>query len=100
MIYISDVISGIKIILKKGKSGETYWIASGRKTWFYQLGKLLKDLTKVKVEYVESPHYTKKVDVGNFVVNNKKLRALGWKPKMSLQNGISETIEHFKNKIH
>ena len=35
------------------------------------------------------------VDVGNFVVNNSKLRTLGWKPKISLDQGIKETLEYF-----
>ena len=97
LIYISDVISGIKIIMKKGKSGELYWISSGRKIWFYKLGKLLEKLTDAKVKFVKESNYTKKVDVGNFVVDNSKLRALGWKPKISFNQGIKETLEYFKS---
>jgi UDP-glucose 4-epimerase len=37
------------------------------------------------------------VDVGNFVVNNSKLRSLGWKPKMNLDQGIKKTLEYFKS---
>jgi len=96
IIYISDVISGIETIMNKGKSGDLYWISSGRKTWFYQLGELLEDLTGAKAKFVKTPNYTKKVDVGNFVVNNSKLRSLGWKPKTSLNQGIKETLEYFK----
>jgi len=88
LIYISDVISGIKTIMKKGKSGELYWISSGKKIWFYELAKLLEKLTNAKVKFVKTPNYTKKVDVGNFVVNNSKLRSLGWKPKMNLENHL------------
>ena len=90
LIYISDVISGIKTIMKKGKSGELYWISSGKKIWFYELAKLLEKLTNAKVKFVKTPNYTKKVDVGNFVVNNSKLRSLGWKPKMNLDEGIKK----------
>ena len=97
LIYISDVVSGIKIIMKKGKSGELYWISSGRKTWFHNLGKSLEKLTGAKVKFVQEPNYTKKVDVGNFVVKNSKLRALGWKPKVNLNQGIKETLEYFKS---
>ncbi len=97
LIYISDVISGIKMIMKKGKSGELYWISSGRKIWFYKLGKLLEKLTDAKVKFVKESNYTKKVDVGNFVVDNSKLRALGWKPKIGLNQGIKETLEYFKS---
>jgi UDP-glucose 4-epimerase len=97
LIYISDVISGIKTIMNKGKSGDLYWISSGKKTWFYQLGELLEKLTDAKVKFVKTPNYTKKVDVGNFVVNNSKLKSLGWKPKVSLDQGIKETLEYFKS---
>ena len=95
LIYISDVISGIYTIFKKGKSGELYWISSGKKTWFYQLGKYLEQFTSSKIEFVKTPKYTKKVDVGNFVVNNKKLKSLGWKPEISVKDGIQKTLEYF-----
>ena len=97
IIYVSDVISGIKTIMKKGKSGELYWISSGKKIWFYELGKILEKLTDAKVKFVKEPNYTKKVDVGNFVVDNSKLMALGWKPKINLNQGIKETLEYFKS---
>lgn len=96
LIYIDDVVSGIYTIMKKGKSGNLYWISSGKKIWFYQLGHWLEKLTNTKVKYVKSPTYTRKVDVGNFVVDNKKLRQLGWTPKVSLKNGILNTLNYFK----
>ena len=97
IIYISDVISGIKTIMNKGQSGQLYWISSSKKVWFHELGKLLAKLTNTKVKFVKAPNYTKKVDVGNFVVNNSKLKALGWKPKVNLNQGIKETLEFFKS---
>jgi len=95
LIYVSDVVSGINFILKKGKPGNLYWISSGRKTWFYDLGKLLAKITDCKINHVSSPNYTKKVDVGNFIVDNSKLKSLGWKPKVSLEDGIKKTLRSF-----
>ena len=97
IIYIKDVIEGIKTISEKGKSGNLYWISSGNKTWFYEFGKLLEDLTSAKIKYIESPTYTKKVDVGNFLVDNTKLKSLGWSQNYSLKDGIKETLEFFKS---
>ena len=96
LIYISDVITGIQSIIKKGKSGETYWISSSKKVWFYDLGKKLEKLTNAKVIFVKTPSYTKKMDVGNFVANNKKLKNLGWTPSVNLNEGLKKTIEFFK----
>ena len=95
LIFISDVISGINIIMRKGKSGNLYWISSGKKTWFYNFAKLLKKQTNCKINYVPTPRYTKKIDVGNFVVNNSKLKSLGWKPVVSLEDGIKKTLDSF-----
>jgi nucleoside-diphosphate-sugar epimerase len=91
------VISAIITILKKGKAGNLYWISSGTKTWFYQLGKLLGALTGANIKYVNSPTYTKKVDVGNFIVDNSKLRSLGWKPKVPIKKGIENTLQYFRS---
>ena len=96
-IYIDDVISGINIILKKGKSGELYWISSGKRTWFYEFGNILEKTTGCKVKYSETPVYTKKVDVGNFVVSNSKLRKLGWSPKISVDVGVKKTLKFFQS---
>ncbi len=97
VVYVSDVVSAIKSIMEKGKSGELYWISSGNKTWFYDLGSWLEEMTGAKVQYVESPQYTKKTDVGNFVVDNSKLRSLGWNIQTSVKDGIKKTLEYFEN---
>jgi UDP-glucose 4-epimerase len=95
LIYVSDVVSGINSILKKGKPGNLYWISSGKKTWFYDLAKSLRKTTDCKINFVSSPTYTKKVDVGNFIVDNSKLKSLGWHPKISLEEGIRKTLDSF-----
>ena len=97
LIYISDVVSAIKIIMKKGKSGELYWISSNKKIWFKNLGKILVKITNSKIKFIPTPKYTKKVDVGNFIVDNTKLRSLGWKQKIPLEEGIKNTIKFFKD---
>ena len=96
-IYIDDVISGINTILKKGKPGELYWISSGKRTWFYEFGNILEKTTECKVKYSETPAYTKRVDVGNFVVSNSKLRKLGWSPKISVDVGVKKTLKFFQS---
>ena len=97
VIYITDVVAAIKTIMERGKSGNLYWISSSKKTWFHELGNWLNELTGANVKYVESPQYTKKVDVGNFIVDNSKLKSLGWEAKISIKDGIKETLEYFKS---
>jgi len=97
VIFITDVISALKIILNKGKSGELYWISSGKKTWFYNIGKYLEKFTNANIVYQNPPSYTKKVDVGNFVTDNSKLKSLGWNLEVSVKDGIQQTLNYFKS---
>ena len=100
LIYISDVVDAIKTIMSKGKAGNLYWISSSKKIWFYQLAKLIAEQTGAKVKFIKTPTYTKKVDVGNFLVDNSKLRQLGWKPKTTIKDGIKKTLDYFQSLNH
>ena len=95
VIYIDDVISGLNTIMKYGKSGNSYWISSNTKTWFSEIGKILEENTSGIVNYGPSTEYNKKVDVGNFLVDNSKLKSLGWEPAISVKSGILKTIDYF-----
>ena len=99
VIYIDDVISALNVLMNRGKKGELYWISSNNKTWFYKIGKILEDKTSGIIIYGDTPEYYKKVDVGNFLVDNSKLKLLGWDSKVSIEDGISKTIEFF-NEIY
>ncbi len=96
IIFVTDVISALQAIMKRGKSGNLYWISSYKKTWFYEIAQWLKELTNCKIKYVDPPAYTSKVDVGNFVVDNSKLKSLGWDLKISIKDGIQHTLDYFK----
>ena len=100
VVYISDVISSLKTIMLKGKAGNLYWISSGKKTWFYEIANWLEELVAAKIKYVDPPSYTEKVDVGNFLVDNSKLKSLGWNVNTSVKEGIEKTLEFFKSQSH
>ena len=61
-----------------------------------EIGKYLKNLTNTNVLYENPPSYSAKVDVGNFVADNSKLKSLGWDLKISVKDGIQQTLNYFK----
>ena len=75
---------------------ELYWISSGKIILFKNFANILKKYTNCGVTYPATPGYTKKVDVGNFVVDNSKLKSLGWSPKTDVQLGIKKTMKYFE----
>lgn len=95
-IYVSDVVSAAETIMKKGKAGECYFIGTGVKTWFYEIGQWIEELTDGKVVYVESPDLHKRINVGNIVIDNAKIRGLGWNWKLSVKEGIKKTLEYYR----
>lgn len=97
-IYISDIVSAAEVIMEKGKAGECYFVGSGVKTWFYEIGRWLEELTKGKVVYIQAPDYHKRINVGNIVVDNTKIRSLGWNWQVSVKEGIKRILEYYREK--
>lgn len=95
-IYISDVVSAAEVIMERGEPGECYFVGTGVKTWFYEIGKWLEDLTPGKIVYVESPDFHKRINVGNIVVDNSKIKSLGWDWKVSVKDGIQKVLDYYR----
>jgi UDP-glucose 4-epimerase len=95
-VYVSDVVSAAETIMETGKSGECYFVGTGVNTWFYEVGRWIEELTDGKVVYVESPEFHRRINVGNIVVENSKIKGLGWDWKVSVKDGIRLVLEHYK----
>ncbi|MBT9139056.1 MAG: UDP-glucose 4-epimerase [Syntrophomonadaceae bacterium] len=95
-IYISDVVSAAEAIMGKGKAGECYFVGTGVRTWFYQIGKWIEELTPGKVTYVEPPDFHKRIDVGNIVIDNSKIKSLGWDWKVTVKEGLERTLDYYQ----
>ncbi len=96
-IYVSDVVSAAIAIMEKGKAGECYFVGTGIKTWFYDIGNWIEELTDGKVVYIESPDYHKRINVGSIVIDNSKIKSLGWEWKISVKDGIKKVLEYYKS---
>lgn len=97
--YITDAISAILYIITKGNIGEAYNIANEtEEISIRDLANLMVDLYsdyKIKVEYQindNSNVYTNFKRVG---LDTTKIENLGWRPKISLKDGIKKTVNSF-----
>ncbi|MEM5830512.1 MAG: dTDP-glucose 4,6-dehydratase [Candidatus Aenigmatarchaeota archaeon] len=98
-IYVDDFVDGVITILEKGKLNEIYNICAGNKITIREvvekIVKLLgKDVEK-DIKYVSSRPGEDKM----YSMKCEKLRALGWEPKHSFEEGLRKTIDwYIKNR--
>ena len=101
-IYIDDLIDAIILSsIKKGIGGETFQIANNSETTINEIIRIIvKEFNKrgfknISLKNVE----TRLGDVErNYSDTQKAYSFLGWKPKVKLEQGISNTITYFINK--
>ena len=99
--YVVDAVSALFVILLKGNSGEIYNISNENSiASIAEVAKTCSEIagTKVVLELpneVETKGFSRSK---NCILDNKKLRALGWNGKYSLREGLEETLEYLRRK--
>ncbi|KAI8817523.1 uncharacterized protein EV422DRAFT_216489 [Fimicolochytrium jonesii] len=96
-IYGTDVADAIEVILHKGHTGETYNIGTPFEISNLNLTKYLIELMGLKekekelIEFVEDRPFNDT----RYAIDSAKLEALGWKPKVSFEEGVRKTISWY-----
>lgn len=95
-IFVEDNISALELILLRGIIGEIYNVSSQNEVKNIELANLILNnipRTNSKILYIEDR-------LGHdfrYSISNSKLIRLGWRPKVSLSDGIRKTIEHYED---
>jgi nucleoside-diphosphate-sugar epimerase len=96
-VYISDLICAINLIWENGTPGEDYNICSGQPV------KLLDIVSKL-IQLLDKPNLTIKIedkpqkgDIEKWYGNPEKIKSLGFKPRIDLQNGLEKVLESLRN---
>lgn len=97
-LYIDDAMRAIKTIAEKGKQGELYFFGSGKPHTFLEMVNImLNGLNEWNILPVPSPYFHKRVGIGDFWVDNSKLKSLGWVPFIDIEEGIYNTVRWYKD---
>jgi nucleoside-diphosphate-sugar epimerase len=91
-LHVSDVARAIDLCLKKAPLDHTMNIGSGQKLLFRDLIQLAHDLTgsKGQILSMDPPPFHRAVQVKDFYMDTRRLRELGFEPRVSVQEGIAE----------
>jgi len=94
-LHVHDVAQAFVTILKKGHIGEAYNIGT---KFELSIGDLARDLlertgSQVHLTFTHDRNFNDQ----RYYISARKLRKLGWKPKISWDEGILQTIRWYNN---
>ncbi|WP_026499122.1 NAD-dependent epimerase/dehydratase family protein [Butyrivibrio sp. WCD2001] len=105
-IYVSDVVSGIMKVALNGVKGEAYNIATNGEGGNYlsacEMAEIVKDCVNKEYGKNISVIYAKKQceSVPGVLLNNDKLKKLGWNLTVDATTGIFETVKkYYENEV-
>ncbi len=97
MLHVADVAVANITALHRGAGG-TYHISTGTPVTINELFRKLAILTDYKVEPKFGP--ARKGDVYRIALDNARARQdLGWEPKVSLEEGLTQTVAYFRQRV-
>ncbi len=100
--YIADAAAAYFLVLLCGENGEAYNVCNTQE--FYSISALAEELVNIypekKLKVIKKKREKKDPYIENTVANcippdNSKLRALGWEPRYSVQQGFKRVIDSF-----
>lgn len=102
LVYVKDTVRGFIEIAKSDNTvGEEINIATQKEISIGRLGEKIVDLinSEAKIIYDKSRIRPEKSEVERLLGSNKKIKKMtNWKQKYSLDEGLKETIEWFRDK--
>jgi dTDP-glucose 4,6-dehydratase len=99
-MHCSDIAESIYSVTKDGKMGEIYNAGVDEPASMRRLVELVCDYLSLDFEkFVEITEGRKGEDKQYWLDSKKIYNHTGWKPKMSLEDGVAETVDWVKNNI-
>ena len=95
-LFVDDHCRGIQLVLEHGQTGESYNIGGGVELTNRELTQRLLDAMDADwdmVEYVED----RKGHDRRYSVDDARIRSLGYTPQHSLDEGLAETVQWYRD---
>jgi nucleoside-diphosphate-sugar epimerase len=89
-MHVEDVARAIKTVLDNGEVNTIYNIGTGHTRLYREIIYMARDLvsSKSNIVPVDTPDFYKKVQAKNFTLNVDKLYSLGFRHKISIEEGL------------
>lgn len=100
--YVDDVVDALLLAATRPEAeGKIFNLGAPEPLTLEDTAKLMCELIEgANYEKIPFPEDRKAIDVGDFVCNYKAFQsAFGWEPKVDFRQGISKSVEYFRNDL-
>lgn len=94
--FVDDIIKGYLLLCENGKSSEIYHFASGQERSVQLIVDTIVKLSSMQPTVLWNPE-ARRVDISRSLGDSSKAqRELGWKPTVSFEDGIKNTLNWYR----
>jgi UDP-glucose 4-epimerase len=100
VLFVDDAVSALVLVAQSDKTdGEVFFAVGDEHFSVADIAKAtVGHIGSGRVEFVDWPGGREKVDVGDAILTNKKIKDfLGWSPENNLEIGLHKTKKYYKN---
>lgn len=98
LTYVNDIVQGYVDVMEKGEPGEVYQLCSGNNLSLKQIGEtIVKTVGHGRVSFEKPARVTDISRIDGSYAKAEKM--LGWKPRVSFDEGVRLTVDWLKAKI-
>lgn len=100
-IYVQDCIDAYLLLVENIEKtrGEVFNVGSGAVKKQAEVVKEIAQLFKLKPKYVDPKPYVLKEIKSQYLSSEKIKKRLGWKSKVTFEEGVKRTVDWWKNKV-
>jgi GDP-4-dehydro-6-deoxy-D-mannose reductase len=95
-VDVGDAVRALALVAEKGDAGEAYNICSGTGHAIHEVLDRLRAQALVEIPVEQDPERLRPFDDPMLVGDNSKLRALGWRSTISLDQSLAEIITYWR----
>jgi len=97
---VKDTVRALWTLYEKGRPGEAYNVCSGKGTKVNDIVKILVGMAKTDIKVKQDESRMRIIDDPIYIGDNKKMRSLGWKPEIRLEQSLREILEYWRGRMN
>jgi len=94
---VRDCVSALLLVSDRGTTGETYNICNGNEISLDDVLRILKKLSRTRIQTEKDPLRMRPADDLRIVGDNRKLKELGYSPTYDLATTVADTLAYWRN---